>query len=128
MHGVKHNLNHISMTHVHELVGALFLFVLYLGSCTKNTTIKIDELVISIYLLYYIYIYMYIICILYIIYIIYIYIYIFLFYFYIIYYIYYIYIYIYNWDHTMQSGVVIMSHGVTRKRSTKRLKHIGNWL
>ena len=94
------------MTHVHKLVGALFLFVLYLGSCTKNTTIKIDELVISIYLLYYIY--MYIICILYIIYI--------------------IYIYIYNWDHTMQSGVVIMSHGVTRKRSTKRLKHIGNWL
>ena len=95
------------MTHVHKLVGALFLFVLYLGSCTKNTTIKIDELVISIYLLYYIYIYIYV---------------------YYMYIIYNIYIYIYNWDHTMQSRVVIMSHGVTRKRSTKRLKHIGNWL
>ena len=81
MHGVKHNLNHISMTHVHELVGALFLFVLYLGSCTKNTTIKIDELYIYISIIHYI-LYIYIICILYIIYNI---------------------LYIYNWDHTMQS-------------------------
>ena len=65
VHGVKHNLNHISMTHVHELVGALFLFVLYLGSCTKNTTIKIDELYIYISIIYYI---LYI-CILYVYYI-----------------------------------------------------------
>ena len=62
------------MAHVHKLVVALFLFVLYLGSCTKNTTIKIDELVISIYLLYYIYIYVYYMYIIYNIYNIYIYI------------------------------------------------------